>query len=264
MIALGCDRIIAGPRAQLSPTDPSLTIKMGTEENSPVMQFGVEDVNAFINFAKTTLGSRSFREHGHEALARLIDHVKPPTLGSISRHHYRTGLLIEKLLGLTAKRYTKAELERKTTLLTTAYYAHTHFISRGEMMSELGLPVTKAEDLRIEGALWELYEDYAKELQSRVPFEMQKELNAATSDPTIAELKGKFVESEKRTDVYIQRLTIQGAGVPNFNFALPQVPGLDTSVVQQIFQNWIAQLSAQLKPLQAARKVSSFGEWRSE
>jgi hypothetical protein len=41
-IALGCDELIVGPRSQLSPTDPMLTVKTGSEENAPVMQFGVE------------------------------------------------------------------------------------------------------------------------------------------------------------------------------------------------------------------------------
>ncbi len=66
-IALGCDELVAGPRAQLSPTDPMLTVRTSTDENAPVMQFGVEDINAFVRFAQTNLG-RQFSRHGHEAL----------------------------------------------------------------------------------------------------------------------------------------------------------------------------------------------------
>ena len=120
MIALGCDQLIAGPRAQLSPTDPTLQLKMGMDENAPVMQFGVEDVNAFVDFVRDTLG-RQFPRYGHEALSKLIDRVPAEALGSIKRTYFRTRLIIEKMLRLTTKKYTEKEVERLVSLLTVAY-----------------------------------------------------------------------------------------------------------------------------------------------
>src|ERR1700683_2356616 len=125
-IALGCDELVAGPRSQLSPTDPMLTVRTSAEENAPVMQFGVEDINAFVKFVKTNLGNQ-FAAHGHEALLNLIKRVKPELLGSVNRTYLRSRLLIEKMRGLTSKRYSKKDMERLIDYLTVAYFSHSHF-----------------------------------------------------------------------------------------------------------------------------------------
>src|SRR3990172_2505217 len=76
LIACGCDEIIAGSRAELSPTDPTLQVRTGPDESAPTMQFGVEDINAFVEFLRDKLGA-GFTRHGHEALTKLMDTVPP-------------------------------------------------------------------------------------------------------------------------------------------------------------------------------------------
>lgn len=265
MIALGCDQLIAGPRAQLSPTDPTLQLKMGMDENAPVMQFGVEDVNAFVDFVRSTLGSQ-FSRYGHEALSKLIDRVPAEALGSIKRTYFRTRLIIEKMLRLTSKKYTKKEVQRLVSLLTVAYFSHSHFISRQEMTSDLKLPVVHAEKLKVDGLIWELYEEYAAEFESRRTFDMQSELHRSTANPVTIQIKAKFVETAKRTDTYVQTVILQGTGVPNFNFTVPQnISGLpDQAVLGQIVQHFLNELNSQLRPFLVAKKLASFGEWKSE
>jgi hypothetical protein len=153
-IVLGCDEIIAGPRAQLSPTDPMLTVKTGSEENAPLMQFGVEDINAFLDFVRNSMGPE-FRKHGHEAMMKLMERIKPEMLGSVNRTYRRSRLLIEKMRRLTSAKYTKQEMKQLIDNLTVAYYAHAHCISRGEMIDDLNLPVTQAEKLGIENLIWD-------------------------------------------------------------------------------------------------------------
>jgi len=264
MIALGCDRLIAGSRAQLSPTDPTIHVKTGPSENAPILGFGVENINAFIEFVRGTLGSK-FPAYGHEALTKLIDRVQPEALGSINRVYFRTRLIIEKMLKLTKSGHNKKQIDRLVSLLTVSYYAHTHFICRKEMIDDLRLPVTKAEDLGIEELMWDLYEEYATELQSRRPFDMQAELHHCNQNPVTVELRTRFVESISRTDTYFYVTTLQGTGTPNFNFTLPQIPGLpDPAILQQLIQHFLGQLTAQLQPFLVAKKLSSFGEWRNE
>jgi hypothetical protein len=156
-------------------------------------------------------------------------------------------------------------MNRLVFLLTVGYYAHTHFISRQEMQDELRLPITYAEKLKVDGLIWDLYEDYATEFQSRQIFDMQAELHHSHQNPATVEIKAKFVESAKRTDTFIQTMVLQGTGVPNFNFTIPQIPGLqDQSVLQQVVQHFLGELNAQLKPFLVAKRLSSFGEWRNE
>jgi hypothetical protein len=263
-IVLGCDEIIAGPRAQLSPTDPTLTVRTGTDENAPVMQFGVEDINAFIRFVRTNLG-RKFSSHGHEALGKLMDRIKPEMLGSVNRTYFRSRLLIEKMCGLTGRKYNTKEMDSLVDYLTVAYFSHSHCISRAEMIKDLNLPIVLAEKLKIDNVIWELYEEYAVELDSRRPYDPQRELSQAATNPVTITIKGKFVESLKRTDVYTQTTTLQGTGVPNFNFTLPNLQGqVPPQLVQPIINHFMQELNNQLKPFQVAKKVASFGEWKTE
>jgi hypothetical protein len=264
VIALGCDELIVGPRAQLSPADPILQVKTGAGESAPVLQFGVEDVNSFVRFVKNTL-RRRFSRYGHESLAKLIDRVQPEALGSVNRMYSRTRLIIEKMLHLTSRRYTAKEMDHLISLLTVAYYAHTHLISRQEMETDLHLPLVYAEKLRVSELIWDLYEDYAQEFQSRKIFDMHSELHHSNQNPLTVEIKSKFVESAKRTDVFVQTMILQGTGVPNFNFTIPQIPGLqDPSILQQLVQHLMGELNTQLRPFLVAKKLSSFGEWRTE
>lgn len=263
MIAIGCDEIIAGPRAQLSPTDPTLNVRTGTDENSPVVQFGVEDINAFLDFVRDTLG-RQFHRHGHEALAKLVDRVQPQWLGSMNRTYFRTRLLIEKLLLLRNNKCSKREIDRITRFLNVAYYAHNHAISRDEMREDLSLPVIEAEKVGCDGLIWELYEQYAEEFKSRDPYEMQAELRRSAVDPVTIEIKGKFLENTNRTDTYVRTIILQGAGNPNFNFTIPQVPGVPQQVIQQVIQHFLGELNTQLRAFSVAKQLASFGEWRTE
>ncbi len=263
MIALGCDKLIVGPRGQLSPTDPTLQVKTGTGESAPLMQFGVEDINAFVEFVRDTLGRR-FQYHGHESLAKLIDRVQPELLGTIYRTYFRIRLLIEKMLSLTSKKYSAKEIEALVELLTVAYYSHRHCISREEMIKDLKLPVTPAENLKVDGLIWELYEEYAAEFHSRKPYDMQAELHRSTANPVSIEMKCKFVESTTRTDVYVQTVVLQGTGLPNFNFTIPQVAGVPQEALQQVIQHFLTELNNQLRPFLVAKKLASFGEWRTE
>jgi hypothetical protein len=262
--AIGCDEIIAGPRATLSPTDPTMNFRTGPDESSPVMQVGVEDVNAFVEFVKNTL-NKEFASHGHEALNKLMDRVKPEQLGSINRTYLRSKLLIAKMLGLTSKKYSKEERDKVESHLTTAYCAHAHFISRNEMIEDLALPVVPAEKLGIDSLMWSLYEDYAAEFNSREPYDMQRELHSATQNPTSVRLVGKYIESTSRTDKYVQTLTLQGAGLPNINFTIPVLnPPVDPAVFQQLIQHLMTELNNQLRPFLVAKKIASFGEWQTE
>lgn len=263
MIALGCHELVLGPRAQLSPTDPTVHVRMGTDENAPEMRFGVEDINAFVTFVRETL-AHEFSTYGHEALNKLIDRVQPELLGSIKRTDLRIRLLIEKMLALTGKKLDRVARKRITNLLTVAYYSHGHFISRDEVRKDLKLPVVDAEKVKADTLIWDLYEEYAAEFESRRPFDIQALAHRAAANPFIVEVKGKFIESTARTDLYVQTMSIAKAGAPSFNFTVPQVQGVPQQALQQVIQHFMGELNNQLQPFLMAKKLSSFGEWKTE
>jgi ATP-dependent protease ClpP protease subunit len=263
MIALGCQEIVAGPRAQLSPTDPTVHVRMGTDENAPEMRFGVEDINAFVGFIRETL-AHEFSTYGHEALNKLIDRVQPELLGSIKRTDLRIRLLIDKMLTLAGRKLDRVARKRVTSLLTVAYYSHGHFISRDEIRKDLKLPVVDAEEFKADTLIWELYEEYAKEFESRRPFDIQALAHNASANPLNVELKGKYIESMARTDLYVQTISVARGGAPSFNFTVPQVQGVPPQILQQVIQHFMGELNTQLQPFLVAKKLVSFGEWKTE
>ena len=263
LFAIGCDELVVGRRGQLSPTDPTLHVRQGTDEKASTTEFGVEDINAFVKFVQGTLGN-AFTKYGHEALNKLIDTVPPHLLGSINRNYFRSRLLIEKMLALSGKKYTSAAKKRIINLLTVGYFSHQHFISRAEMINELKLPVVEAEKLKIDGLIWDLYEDYANEFQSRKPFFSQAEFHNAEENPLTLELKGKYVESRDRSDVYVETRVLSGTAMPNFQFTAPQIEGVSHEALQRVVQHFSTELQQQLRPFLVAKQLSSFGEWKSE
>jgi hypothetical protein len=72
------------------------------------------------------------------------------------------------------------------------------------------------------------------------------------------------VESTKRTDIYVQTVILQGTGLPNFNFTIPQVAGVPQQALQQFIQHFLTELNNQLRPFLVAKKLATFGEWRTE
>jgi hypothetical protein len=263
LIAIGCKELIVGPRGQLSPTDPKLNVRTGTGDDAPILSFGVEDINAFVEFVRDTL-QRGFKNYGHESLAKLIDRVQPELLGSINRTYFRNKLLIEKMLRLSGKSYSRSAINRIIEHLSVAYFSHSHAISRAEMSADLRLPIVYAEKRDCAELIWQLYEDYAAEFQSRRNFDIQEEFHKSAKNPLSVEVKGKYVESPARTDFFVQTTMIAGTGTPNFQFTIPQLPGATPDVIQQLLNHFIGEMQTQLKPLSIAKKTSTFGEWRTE
>jgi hypothetical protein len=217
-----------------------------------------------VDFVSATMGAKQFQKYGHEAMTKLMERIKPELLGSVNRTYRRSRLLIEKMRGLTKSKYSTQEMNALIDYLTVAYFSHNHSISRNELINDLKLKVVLAETLKIEELIWDLYEDYAVEFRSRDVFDIQREFYQATTNPVTIPLKCKYLESRGRTDAYTQTMVLQGAGVPNFNFNVPPNLQVPQQMLTQIFAIFLQQLNSQLKPFQAAKKVASYGEWKTE
>ena len=166
-------------------------------------------------------------------------------------------------MSLSSRKYTTRARDNITELLTVRYFSHQHVISRREMVEDLGLPVIPSEKLKVNDLIWDLYEEYATEFESRKPLDLQGELHGSGTNPFTLELKGKFVESLKRTDAYIETMVVSGTGLPNFNFTAPKIEGVPQEALQQVIQHFTTELQKQLKPFLVAKTIATFGEWKT-
>jgi len=103
LIALSANEIVAGPFAQLSPIDPSITTPHGpTIEQGGTTQFipvSVEDVANYFQLARKEAGL-SGEAHLATVLGHLTQRINPLALGAVYRAREQIGMLATKLLSL--------------------------------------------------------------------------------------------------------------------------------------------------------------------
>jgi len=174
LIALSADGIVAGPFAQLTPIDPSITTPHGpTIQEGGELKFlpvSVEDVANFFELARNEAGLKE-EQHLAAILGHLSQRVNPLALGAVYRAREQIGMLAKKLLSLHMK--DDEVIARVVRALTRELLSHDYYIGRREAKS-LGLPVvdatTEESDL-----MWQLYEDFAGELKLSDPWNWEAE-----------------------------------------------------------------------------------------
>jgi len=163
LIALGVDQIVMGPKAELSPIEPTLT---RLAESLPPSQIAVEDVTSYIQFVRERANIND-----QDALSRLVaqlaEHLTPLALGSVYRSYSHIRLVARKLLTSTKATRDEQRIVSIVEALTEKLFSHGHAISRTEA-KELGLPVENPSP-PVERAMWRLYEAYESYLQLDKP-----------------------------------------------------------------------------------------------
>ena len=212
LIALSADKIVAGPFAQLSPIDPSITTPHGpTIEQAGAVKFlpvSVEDVANFFELARKEAGLKD-EQHLAAIVAHLCQRVSPLALGAVYRAREQIGMLATKLLSLHMNDQDRRD--RIVRQLTRELLSHDYVISRREAES-IGLPVVDASDTEAD-LMWKLYEDVAKELTLGEPWNWEKETQAAQPRTAArAVLESRDLKHVFTSTYQIKRTTVtQGA-----------------------------------------------------
>ncbi|MBZ5672549.1 MAG: hypothetical protein LAO04_22845, partial [Acidobacteriia bacterium] len=167
LIALGCDEIVLGRKAELGPIDPALSITQdkGTEVKE---QIRVEEVMSFIAFIKEVAGLGD--QHAIAENVRILtEKLSPWVLGSIYRTHSHIRMVARKMLACHTKRVDEQTANLIIESLAEKTYSHGHAIGRSEA-KEIGLPATMAEE-ELDDLMWELLETYEGLLGLRTPID---------------------------------------------------------------------------------------------
>ncbi len=227
LIALGANEIVMGPFGQLSPIDPTITTPHSpTIEREGTLQFlpvSVEDVGNYIELAKKEVGLKG-EQHLAEVLGHLCQRVSPLALGAVYRAREQIGMLATKLLKLHIDEAER--IEPLVRQLTREFLSHDYVISRREA-KEIRLPVTDATP-ELTAAMWEIFEDLAKELQLAEAWNPEKELKGSQSaqrTTTRAILESRELKHVFQTTFQLKRVSITQQGI--------KVDGVNTSVVDE-------------------------------
>ncbi len=251
LLALGSDKIVMSPSAELSPVDPTTANQFNPRDPSnphSVLGISVEEVTAFIEMAKESIGVEG-SANVVSILQTLTKDISPIALGNVHRTYTQIREVSRKLLGLHMD--ISKEETRVTDIidkLTKKLYSHLHAINRREAHDIIGLDVVDATDDE-DTLMWKLYQDYVAELQLNTQFNIRGVLGTQMESELI--LKGGFIETTDNSYVYISKNKITQAselpekiltGLIQGRQALPKtlLPGMPVRVDVALVQSgWI-------------------------
>ena len=240
LIALGADQIVMGPFGEIGPIDPTVSNEFNPKEEGTGRQLGisVEDVKAYINFIKNTVGI-THEDELIKAIEILATKVHPLALGNVERFVLQNRMMAKKILkthmGHEDDDHVITEVVEN---LASKLYFHGHPINRREAKSDLKLKVAADLPPALETAMWGLYQDYESEFRNTEPFNPTVEFNIQTTmprEPVVAELIHAEIESSRLSSVFKTRR----------KFALVQTPQGQQLVEELLAQGWNHSLAPQ-------------------
>ncbi|HTU93272.1 MAG TPA: hypothetical protein VMF69_24540 [Gemmataceae bacterium] len=172
LFVVGANEIVMTRAATLSPFDPSIVRPLNPAvEMAPgkrqLLPISVESVAGFKG-----LVTEDWNIKGEEALTSafrtLAEKVHPLALGDVYRSRQQIELLATKLLN--EHRPGDEMVPRIVMTLTKDLGSHDYLISRREARELLGKQIAP-ENLEVEDLIWELYQDFAAEMELRVPYD---------------------------------------------------------------------------------------------
>lgn len=170
LLALGADEIVMHPCGNLGPVDPQLKIQKKIEKDSApqLIEFGSEDMEGFIDYARNKLGL-SDQEQLRHAFELLSNETGPIAVGKAFRSSKLSLTLGTKLLQMHMK---DDNAEQKANViaekLNKEFFHHGYPVGRREA-KEIGLKVIEP-DQTLESKMWDVWLDVEEELQCRNPF----------------------------------------------------------------------------------------------
>lgn len=170
LIAMGCDEIVMGPKAELGPIDPVLP-RRAVQEGSVTTEEDVlvEDVMSYVAFLKNQAGLAS-ESLMAEQMRILSERLSPWTVGKVYRMYSHIRQVAAKMLTARANPPGPEEVGRIVDALAERGHSHGQAITRNEAKA-LGLPLHAAAP-GLEGAMWSLLEEYERLLEMRRPVDL--------------------------------------------------------------------------------------------
>jgi len=181
MISLGADEIVMSDLSELSPIDPSTANVFNPQDpQNPQnkIPISVEDVMAYFDLAKNKFGIKN-----DEELAKVFNkfvesnpQIHPLALGNVNRTHNLIRVLAKRLLKSQKSPMREEEIEKIVDYFTEKLYSHQYFIGRKEAKEDLGVKSVVFADEKLSGAMTDLYNEYAKEMDLGVLWNAENEM----------------------------------------------------------------------------------------
>ncbi len=220
LICLGADEIVMGKMGELGPIDPSVTNAFNPQDpgnSAGRLPVSIEDVYSYLTLVKEKAGVVQ-QEELSKAFRLLAEKIHPLALGNVHRNWMLIRSMAYRLLNLRQNPMSEAKIQSIISNLTEKLYAHNHMISRQEACCDIGLPIHYADD-QLGSLMWNLYEDFARELRLNEPFNPSESLKGKRSE---FEVPSGVVQSLKGRDYFmfnglVERQDFPDGGKVNVN-----------------------------------------------
>ncbi|OGO39436.1 MAG: hypothetical protein A2Z03_03920 [Chloroflexi bacterium RBG_16_56_8] len=177
MLALGADEIVMHPFGELGPIDPTVSNDFNPVEEGTNRRLGisVEDVKAYVNFIKSTVGI-THEDELVKAMESLMQKVHPLAIGNVERFISQSRMMGRKIMRTHMSDSEEHIIADIVENLASKLYFHGHPINRVEAKDELKLKVLDKLSPDLEHAIWDLYLLYEEEFQSTEIFNPTSEI----------------------------------------------------------------------------------------
>ncbi len=220
LLAISANQIYMTRAGMLSPIDPSVTTALNPIVDGPIpgmrqsLPVSVESVAGF-----KTLIEEDWKIRKEELLTQLFkllaDKVHPLALGDV----FRSRQQIERLAHQLLKKHRRDEkkIQEIISTLTRGLGSHDYPISRTEAKELLGKQIAQ-DDSELETLVWDLHQNYVKEMNWEVPYnpaaELTKVKESAKAGGTAAasiriRLDMAVIESLDSRDVFEQNFILR-------------------------------------------------------
>jgi hypothetical protein len=220
LMALGANEIYMTRAGTLSPIDPSVTTQLNPTSDGAVpgakqlLPVSVESVAGFKSLIEKDWGIKD-QEMLTQLFKTLAHRVHPLALGDV----YRSRQQIERLAYQLMKKHRRdrKNVQKVIYTLTQGLGSHDYPISRTEARELLGRQIAP-DNPQLEAMVWELYQDFSKEMSLGAAYnpaaELAKWKTSGQTPPAKSSLQMAVIESSNSRDVYEQHTLISDALVP--------------------------------------------------
>jgi len=210
LLALGADEIVMHPFAELGPIDPTVSNDFNPTEENTGRRLGisVEDVKAYVNFIKATVGI-THEDELVRAIEVLAQKVHPLALGNVERFLAQSRMIAKKILRTHMTEADDHAIEEIVENMASKLYFHGHPINRKEAREELHLKVNLSITPDLETTMWDLYLDFEKDFENLEIFNPAMDLAGLPAGTTPLrkeyELLHAYIESTRLCSKYVTK-----------------------------------------------------------
>jgi hypothetical protein len=225
LLALGADEIVMHPFAELGPIDPTVQNEFNPTEQGTGRRLGisVEDVTAYVNFIKSTVGI-THEDELIKAIEILANKVHPLALGNVERFISQSRMIARKVLRTHMKDADEHTIDDIVENMASKLYFHGHPINRVEAKHDLRLKVNLEVPPELETVMWDLYKEYEIEFDNLSTFHpagdiaaqaaMTGHLHQGIQGMAEYELVHAMIESAKLSSKHTTKRTYTATVIP--------------------------------------------------